>query len=49
MSLRYHTQGHAKPYLFECRPQDASLRRHIHGPIIPLDEPRGLFSWLRGK
>lgn len=28
---------------FDTRPQDASLRRHWHGKVQPMEEPRA--SW----
>jgi hypothetical protein len=48
VSLPYHRTGNAKPWRFDTRPQDASLRYKWHGPIVPLDPP-GFFAKLFGR
>jgi hypothetical protein len=42
MSLRFSTWGNQRPWQFVRRPLDASLRRQMHGRILPMEEP----SWL---
>lgn len=41
MSRLHVTNGNSRHWQFRSRPQDASLRYLMHGPIQPLDqEPR---------
>jgi hypothetical protein len=41
----YRNVGNDRFYLFEKRPQDASLRYHISGPVLPMEsEQSGLWG-----
>ena len=46
-SLRHHRSGNDRSWRFDRKPQDASLRYRMHGPIVPLETP-GFLARLFG-
>lgn len=47
MSLRHRTAASQRSWAFTQRPMDGSMRRHIHGPIVPLHRPSLLERLVR--
>lgn len=43
MALRHHTTGNSKPWQYRQPDHMLGNRRHVYGPILPMQEP----SWLQ--
>ena len=43
-AARFHTSPPPRP-----SGQNPAWRRHVHGPIVPMDEPRGWIAKLIGR
>lgn len=48
MSLRHHTHGNDRPWQYRQPDHALGNRRHVHGPIRPM-EPPGFFARLFGR
>ena len=47
-ALRHHRAGNTHSWRFDRRPQDASLRYQVHGPIQPMASDRSFLARLFG-
>jgi hypothetical protein len=48
-SLRYHSTGGSRTIQYRQSDHVAGQRRYVHGPLQPMEEPRGFLARLFGR